>query len=365
MIHLHSIEIAVPEGRFSQSAFGDWQRSVVRDPKLQRCLEGMYQDSGIEFRHSVVVESGEPLQSGFYGIPESAGMLNRTSAERNEMFAAGAPELAIRACAEAVHKSGFGLKEVTHLITVSCTGFYNPGPDLAIIESLGLSSCIQRYQIGFMGCNAALPALRMAEQFCRADPKAVVLIVCIELCSLHLHPDQDLDTILANSLFADGVAATVLSARAPVRSGTKTQVGTFASAILPEGAPDMAWRIGDHGFDIVLSRYVPRIIGANLEELVCGMLLGSGLVAADIGQWAVHPGGKSIVDKVEKGLGLEPEKLVSSRSVLREYGNMSSATILFVLKDLIERHSSSTEHVVAMAFGPGLTIESLLLKIGG
>jgi predicted naringenin-chalcone synthase len=234
---------------------------------------------------------------------------------------------------------------------------------LAIINQLGLSKAVQHYHIGFMGCNAALPVMRMAEQFCRADARAVVLLVCIELCSLHYHFDEDLDTLLANSLFADGAAAALISAAPPKQAARAYKLQSFASAVLPDGASDMAWRIGDRGFDIVLSKYVPRIIGANIKELVEQTLGRESINAAAIKYWAVHPGGKSILDKVEQSLGLAPLQLEASRRVLRRYGNMSSATILFVLREILSAAASkAAEAVYAMAFGPGLTVESARLE---
>jgi predicted naringenin-chalcone synthase len=205
----------------------------------------------------------------------------------------------------------------------------------------------------------------MAQQFCQARPDAVVLVVSVELCSLHLHFKDDLDTILANSLFADGAAAAIVSNK-PTPSGRNCyQFRSFASAVLPEGASDMAWTLGDQGFDIVLTKYVPRIIGANIHQLVTQTLDRDHLSLSDITTWAVHPGGKSIVDKVEKSLELKSSQLESSREILRQYGNMSSVTILFVLKRILEQAATrKSDNVFAVAFGPGLVVESALLTVG-
>jgi predicted naringenin-chalcone synthase len=257
---------------------------------------------------------------------------------------------------------GFRPEDITHVVTASCTGFYNPGPDYHIILDLGIPQAVERYHLGFMGCYAAFPALRMAARFCEARPEAVVLVLCIELCSLHLQMNGDADTHLANSLFADGAGAAIVSARKPEGPGAY-RVGDFHSAIVPGGKEDMAWSIGDRGFDITLSSYVPRIIGGSIRGIVEPSLAASGLALSGVSTWAVHPGGRAIIDQVQAGLALRPEQVSASREVLRNFGNMSSATILFVLKDILDRPSGpGPETVCAMAFGPGLTTEMALFE---
>ncbi len=160
---------------------------------------------------------------------------------------------------------GFSVADVTHIIFASCTGFTNPGPDYHIIRELGLNPGVERYTLGFMGCYAAFPALRMAGQFCEANPRAVVLVVCLELCSLHLQINDQPDSILANSLFADGAAAVVVSSRKPPPEIPAYRLQSFASALVTDGEADMAWDIGNEGFNIVLSSYVPEILGARVR----------------------------------------------------------------------------------------------------
>jgi predicted naringenin-chalcone synthase len=257
---------------------------------------------------------------------------------------------------------GFRPEDVSHVVTVSCTGFYNPGPDYYIVRDLGIPFSAQRYHLGFMGCYAALPALRMAAQFCAADPGAVVLVMCLELCSLHVQLRAEEDFLLANSLFSDGAAAAIVSAREPAAEGSAYRIGDFHSALVPSGEQDMAWRIGDHGFDIALSSYVPKVIGSNIREFIEPSLARSGLSPADVETWAVHPGGKAIIDQVQARLGLRAEQVAASRETLRNHGNMSSATILFVLRDILRSNAgNAAEKVCAMAFGPGLTVEMVLL----
>jgi predicted naringenin-chalcone synthase len=221
----------------------------------------------------------------------------------------------------------------------------------------------QRYHLGFMGCYAAFPALRMAAQFCRADPDAVVLVMCLELCSLHLQRNGSEDSLLANSLFADGGGGAIVSARKPAPGLSAYRIGDFHSALVPSGEGDMAWSIGDHGFDIALSSYVPKIIGANIREFIEPSLGASGLALADVDTWAVHPGGRSIIDQVQTTLTLRPEQVRASREALRDYGNMSSASIFFVLRNILDFPSRGEgEKICAMAFGPGLTVEMALLE---
>jgi predicted naringenin-chalcone synthase len=206
--------------------------------------------------------------------------------------------------------------------------------------------------------------MRMADQFCQARPDAVVLVVCLELCSLHLQFREEADSLLANSLFADGAAAVLVSARTPAADRTALSMQSFSSALATEGAGDMAWEIGDRGFDIRLSTYVPKIIEANINAVMENVLQSSSMSLDDIGTWAVHPGGRSILDKLEHALQLYAEKLDDSRQVLREFGNMSSVTVLFVLNRILNRTDLEKPHpVCAMAFGPGLTIETALLEV--
>lgn len=362
MAYLNHIETIVPDGSFSQQAFLQLQKSLVTNERMQRYVDGIYQDSGIERRYSVVVDDGTGLSSSFF--MKNGTYRQPSTQERNDVFAVACSELAIRAAKEAINGAEMNVSEVTHLITVSCTGFYNPGPDLAIINQLKLSPSTQRYHLGFMGCYASIPALRMAKQFCQAQSDAVVLVVSVELCTLHFHFDDDLDTILANSLFADGAAAAIVSNKPTNPQHNQYRIRSFASSVIPEGVSDMAWTIGNRGFNIVLSRYVPRIIGSNIGELVKQTLSDFHLDFSDVTTWAVHPGGKSIIDKVENSLGLKPSQIRPSRDVLMRYGNMSSATILFVLKRILEQGSTQKkENVFAVAFGPGLVVESALLTV--
>ncbi len=365
MTSLHSISTLVPETRFSQDAFGEVQASACRNPKRARFIEGIYRESGIASRHSVVLEKGDPIKSEFYSLGNGHPPVEPSTKDRNDRFGAFSAEMAPKVAGASLAESGFSPHEVTHLVTVSCTGFQNPGMDLDVVAALGLPSNIERYHIGFMGCYAAFPALRLASHISKSDPGAVVLVVCVELCSLHFQCKDDLDTLVANSLFSDGAAAAVVSARAPQKSGPRFGLLSFSSSLLPHGAKDMAWTVGNAGFDIVLSKYVPRILGENVKGLVEKILQKESLSKEDISAWAIHPGGKAILTKFEENLELKEGALESSRGVLRRFGNMSAATIFFVLKDILQKppKPNAAGPVFAAAFGPGLTVETALLRM--
>jgi predicted naringenin-chalcone synthase len=202
----------------------------------------------------------------------------------------------------------------------------------------------------------------MAATICEANPRAVVLVMCLEFCSLHLQVSDEPDSIVANSLFADGAGCAIVSAREPAAGRSGFRVGGFHSALIPSSESHMAWEIGNQGFNMILSSYVPDLIGANVRSMMEEMLAQRGHSLHDIDDWAVHPGGPSILDKVQASLGLDASALDVSRKVLREYGNMSSATILFVLKEMLAAPAAPGSCTLAMAFGPGLTVETALLE---
>ncbi|PLX93775.1 MAG: type III polyketide synthase [Desulfuromonas sp.] len=358
-VWIHHIETEVPQRCYSQVDVGKRMLEWTVDERGKRLVRMLYRSSGIDTRHSVIPDWGE----GFF-IPTGDGTYRQPStAERNETYTREAKTLAVDLGHKLLRTSEFEPADITHVVTASCTGFFNPGIDYFLCQELALGGATQRYHLGFMGCYAAFPALSMATQFCQANPDAVVLVMCLELCSLHLQINGSEDTILANSLFADGAGAALVSARQPQPGSSTFRVDDFASALIPSGRDAMAWSIGDLGFDISLSSYVPKIIGAGIEDLLQPLLTRNDLSPRDIQRWAVHPGGKSIVDKVASSLELLPEQVLPSRNVLRAYGNMSSATILFVLKETLAQPAlTKQEKVCAMAFGPGLTVELALLQ---
>lgn len=362
-VYLRHIETCVPETSYRQEYIEARMQAGARTDRQRRLMRQVYRHAGIDKRHSVIRDFMQPAPRELYRVDADGQIDDPRTGERNACFVKHARPMAVQLARRALAACpDISAADVTHVITVSCTGFANPGLDYFIVRELGLAPDVQRYQLGFMGCYAAIPALRMAAQFCAATPRAVVLVVCVELCTLHLHPRGGPDDMLANALFADGAAGTLVTARPPPAGVRALGLGEFASALVPEGEGDMAWSIGDHGFDIVLSSYVPRIIGGVIHQLVDPLLARHRMAAADVKFWAVHPGGRAILDKVEQGLALAPAQLAASRAVLRAYGNMSSATVLFVLRELWDQPDAATgDRVVAMAFGPGLTVESAVL----
>ena len=360
-IWIHTIETAVPETRYSQSDIGRQMVEWTRDERDKRLVRMLYKGSGIEYRHSVIPDLG----ASFVAADSDGTVRQQTTAQRNAIYTREASKLALHLGKKLfASASAFAPSQITHVVTASCTGFFNPGIDYLLCRDLELPPATRRYHLGFMGCYAAFPALSMAAQFCMANPDATVLVMCLELCTLHLQINGSEDSILANSLFSDGAAALLVSARAP-RPGTSAfRIFDFESALIPSGIDAMAWSLGDLGFDISLSSYVPKIIGAGISEVLQPLLARNALSTAEMGRWAIHPGGKSIIDKVAGSLDLAAEQVQPSRDVLRNFGNMSCATILFVLKEMMEKPpADGGEKICAVAFGPGLTVEMGLLEL--
>lgn len=365
-VYVHAIDTAVPQTVYEQAFIRDLMREQPAfDRRAQRLVSSIYNASGIERRHSAVsdmlLQPGEG--PGVFFNPDTREVLTPSTGARNEVYARAARELFTAAATRVLDRCpDLGPADVTHVVTVSCTGFFAPGPDYHLVRDLGLAPTTQRYHLGFMGCYAAFPALRAAKAFCEADPSAVVLVVCAELCSLHVQLDTDPDTLIANSVFADGAGAALVSARSPRPGSPALRMDSFDTTLTPTGEADMAWTIGDQGFKMVLSTYVPQIIEEHIHGALAPLLAGDAELAdalhRDVRHWAIHPGGRSILDKVQGTLGLSDVQLAPSREVLREYGNMSSATVMFILQKVAEQPPETPgERVGAMAFGPGLTVE--------
>lgn len=267
--------------------------------------------------------------------------------------------LAAEAARAALADAGLSASAITHIVTVSCTGFVAPGIDLGLIEQLDLSPEIRRCQIGFMGCHGALNGLETAAALAAKDPHATILVCAAELCTLHFQYQWSPDNVLANSLFADGAAAMIAAAGLNMRSDV-WQAIAHGSFVIPETTNAMTWRIGNHGFTMTLSAQTPRLIAEHLPDWLPGWLSRQGLSIRDVPSWIVHPGGPRILDAVEDCLGLPADALVISREVLARFGNMSSPTVLFILEVLRKRRAARP--CVMLAFGPGLSIEAALLN---
>lgn len=361
--YIHHIATRAPAYAYSQAYTRDRLKSWATDPRTRRLIQAIYNRSGIETRHSVTGDFVEGSDAQLFRTKPDGSLVSPSTGERNALYTHEARKLAVELARQTLASAeGFSAQDITHVIFTSCTGFSNPGPDYHIIRELGLREDVQRYTLGFMGCYAAFPSLRMAAQFCEADAKAVVLVICLELCTLHLQVNDSPDSILANSLFADGAGAALVCARDPQPNKPCFRLCGFESALVPSSESDMAWEIGNEGFNIVLSSYVPGLIGANIGPLIHGILQRRDMDMTSVEEWAVHPGGRAILDKVQESLGLPADALDASRTVLRDYGNMSSATILFVLKELWDSADTDRAMTCAMAFGPGLTVETAVLE---
>ena len=360
--YIHHIATDTPPFLYSNEFARERMKNWVTEPRAKRLVEMIYDRTGIETRYSASDDFLKNDGALFHTLPD--GTINSpTTGQRNTLYAKASRELAVKLARKTLAECPqFSKSDITHIVFASCTGFANPGPDYHIIRDLGLNENVERYTIGFMGCYAAFPAMRMAAQFCEANPNAVVLVMCLELCSLHLQVSDKPESIVANSLFADGAAAALISAREPVKDRPFYRVQGFHSALVPSSEADMAWDIGDNGFNMVLSAYVPDLIGSNIREMLGGILLKRGLTSKDIDEWAVHPGGRAILEQVEQHLELPGDALEMSRRVLRDYGNMSSPTVMFVLKGLLEEAETDRAMTCAIAFGPGLTVETAVFE---
>ena len=347
--YIHRIETLVPPFVHRQEEVEEWFLSRIEDRRTRMLLKRSLRGSGIETRHSVCRE--------FFSNELFDEKGQASTAARNRVYARESRQLASRVGKQLLENSSLSPDEVTHVIYATCTGFTNPGPDFHLIADLGLPSTVQRFVLGFMGCYSGVPALRMAKHICESDPDARVLVICLELCSLHLHLDPTYDSVLANSLFADGAGAALVAASSP-RGDTMTacRLGEFFTDTIPEGEPDMDWCIGDRGFELILSNQIPHLIGGG-----AGKLTRKIVDPETIDHWAIHPGGRGILDQVESAVPLPPGKLDVPRDILKRYGNMAGATILFVIEEILKQ-SATGDEVLAMAFGPGLTVETGLLK---
>jgi predicted naringenin-chalcone synthase len=357
---------AVPSGRLGQDeALAIAAKLCCHTQEQTTWLPAMYGGTGIQHRHLCVGREvvqdilNNTAYSGSPFLPKNCPKdRGPTTQQRMAVYDRVAPELGLKAAAQALAESGKLPNEITHLVTVSCTGFAAPGFDTAIIRDLELSPDIHRTHVGFMGCHGALNGLRVANAFAGSDPKACVLVCSVELCSLHYHYGWDPPKVVANALFADGAAAVVGVADPGGKQPWRLVAN--GSHLIPEAAEAMTWTIGDHGFAMTLSKKIPEMIGTHLKPWLVGWLKRQGYELGDIQSWAVHPGGPKILDSVAGSLGINDRAFWASREILAEYGNMSSATGLFILNRLRERNA--TGPCVALGFGPGLNIEVALFE---
>ena len=362
-----AIGTANPKYRTSQSDIYQFMvKAFNLDKNNASRLKQIYDNSGIDYRFSVLSDFGKKTNDGRMLFENSTDETSFPGTEKRmekyQQEAAGLAYEAVKNCLKGYNEDF--IPKITHLITVSCTGMYAPGIDINLVELLGLHPSVERTCINFMGCYGALNALKTADYICRAQNEAKVLVVCIELCTLHFQKENTLDNWVANSLFSDGAAAAVVeNSSHRTIAGNILQLDTFYSEFISAAKNEMGWNIGDKGFEMKLTSKVSKLILKHIPAVAEKLLEKAGLNADEIGLYAIHPGGRKILEAAESALGFSQESNKFSYEVLRDYGNMSSASILFVLeKTLYENSNNLSKNILGFAFGPGLTVESMILK---
>ncbi len=359
---LKSIATANPPLRRTQQYAAEFMQRITSIPEpIRKRIPQIYERSAIDFRFSCVEDYGREAPDFEFYPPNWDLLPSPSTSRRNALYREAVIPLAESAAREALVRSGVDPRKITHVVAVSCTGFFAPGLDVELVKRLGLPPETRRTFIGFMGCYAAFNGLRVAHSFCRSHAEARVLLVCAELCTLHFQVDDSLESAIVNALFSDGAAAAVLAGiRDDEAVGELAYVDGLAR-LDGDSMDDMTWDVGDTGFLMGLSSRVPSVIANHLPAYLEDLLGPRKLTAGDVDFWAIHPGGRAIVDKAQEILDLTDQAVFDSLEVLRLHGNMSSPTILFVLKRFLERRETLGTGV-ALAFGPGLTIEGALFE---
>lgn len=366
-VNLLGLSCLCPVGRLSQEeALNMTAARSELTPGRADLLKRLYQNTTVRQRASVLIEAESNGGSArdldrFYTTPDDGNGHGPRVSQRMRRYSLDALPLVARAAQQAIDSAGLRPDNVKQVVAVSCTGLASPGLDIGLIRELGLPPTTGRTVIGFMGCHGAINGLRVASALARQSPGGPVLLCAVELCTLHFHYGWDQGRVVANGLFADGAAAVVLRARednvVPEQTWRLCDTG---SCLLPDSSDDMAWIIGDYGFEMTLSNRVPSLIGQHLRPWITGWLAAHGKTLKDIGSWAIHPGGPKVIDAVQTALGLTDDDTRTSRAVLAEHGNMSSPTVLFILRRLADR--GADRPCVLLAFGPGLVVEAALLE---
>lgn len=361
MSRIISIGTAVPEYGTKQSVILGFMQNAYNDDKATRKLNALFNHSGIETRYSVVPDFDDSVSDPVLFNND----FSSTVEERLIVYKGSALPLAVNAINKAFGKLNIPLSEfgITHLITVSCTGMSAPGIDAELIEHLNLPIDIFHTSVNFLGCNAAFHALKIADLISRTDADAKVLIVCVELCTLHFQPKNNHDNLLSNTIFGDGAAAVVITSdtHADQHQQQGMAINGFYSLLLHKGKNLMGWNITPVNFEMILNARIPEFIGEEINTILAKASLRYKVSAGTINKWAIHPGGKKILDTIQSSLNLKDEDVKYSYDVLNQYGNMSSPTILFVLDKLMENYKPR-ETIFSIGFGPGISIETALLS---
>ena len=358
MSKIVSIGTAVPAYRHAQVDILDFmQRVYAPDEDQRRKLKFLYRQGGINYRYSVIPDySISANEWQFYSPTENLEPFP-TLERRMEWYQQHAAPLSMNAIADCLKE--FKDQEISHIITVSCTGMSAPGLDLELMELMNLPATTNRTSINFMGCYAAIHALKMADAYCRSDKNARVLIVCTELCTLHFQKEASIDNITSSMLFSDGSAAVLVSGNDEAEG---LSINHFYSTVARKGKPDMAWELSSSGFLMTLSAYIADLIEKDFGELVNNALETASLGKEKITDWCIHPGGKKILEAVHKSLAFTNGQLDLCYDVLKDFGNMSSPTVLFVLKKIMDQPGNNGKKIFNAAFGPGLTMETMIVS---
>lgn len=362
MSKIVSITTAVPEFKHEQENILAFMQNVYAMNEVdKRKMKFLYHQSGIQTRYSVLPDYS--LQANdweFYPPTENLEPFPDLEL-RMKWFNKTAPKLSVSAVEKCIENK-INKDEITHLITVTCTGMSAPGLDLQVMEAMELPHNISRSSVNFMGCYAAIHAIKQADAFCRNDRNAKVLIVCTELCTLHFQRENSADNISSSLLFGDGSAAVLVTHDDDKLAGLR--IKDFYAEVAFKGKKDMSWQLSSSGFKMTLSGYIPDLIEEDFNSLTQNALQHAGYTKEEITHWCVHPGGKKILTSIQKCINIPAEALRHSYEVLKQYGNMSSPTILFVLKEIMEelgKKENRTSNIFGAAFGPGLTLETFIL----
>jgi predicted naringenin-chalcone synthase len=332
----------------------------------QLVLRKIYSRSGIQHRHSVLSEFSSPDTAENIIFHPSGKYENTSVSKRMKIYEQYAADLCTKAAEDCFAQlPNFDKTSITHLISFSCTGMYAPGIDIQLVETLQLNRSVERTCINFMGCYAAINALKTAYHIVRSQPDAVVMLAGVELCSIHYQKNSDPNQVVANALFGDGAAVTIVSASAGNEAQTGYILKNFYAEFEQSASNDMVWRIGDSGFDLRLTPEVPNVVKENIEPLLQKLFAKTGLTKDDIAYYAIHPGGMKILEACEQALDITKQQNEVPYHILNDYGNMSSVTILFVLKEYLKQLTATDKgkNMLACAFGPGITMESMIVEI--
>lgn len=357
--YLTKIGTALPDHSYDQLELADWMADrISADKALKRKLKVLYKMTRIEQRHSVLPDFTMNAKNSKLFKDRN---LEPKVEQRMKVYHESVLNLSIKSIEDTIEDED-DLKEITHLITVSCTGLSAPGVELRLKEELPFRDDLQVHAVNFVGCYAFFPALKMAEAFCQADPSARVLIVATEICTIHFQNSESEDHILSNALFADGSAACLIAGEkaAFLKNGLALKLENTAQMHFPQGKQDMAWEVHSSGFLMKLTSYVPDLLNAGIGQLV-ERLKDQIKYDGDIQNWAIHPGGRRILEVCADELKLNANQLDASYKTLRQVGNLSAPTILFVIKELWSE-AKADQHLFACGFGPGLTLEGALFK---